>query len=441
MQPEAPQNPPEVSLLRRAWDALRRRPFLKLAALLLAIVFWAYNIASDPSLTIEKTIANVPVTVSSQDLETLRSRGLTVIDDLNNITVKLRVEVRQADYDSATASAFQPRLELASQINNAGPAQEVFFTAPRSSSGTILSFEPASIPVNVEEFKSRSRVPIVVEPRGNSGTPLWYTNVTTDPSSLSVSGPMSLVDQIQRAVVILPLNALSPSRPDDSLSAVLELQDASGNPISSSLLSIRADSIEVKDVRISLSVYPVKDVPVNAASAVTGLPAHGYVLRDVRVTPETVGVAASADVLAELETLYAANPLDISDMTESVTANLTLRSITDAAHMSLHTVTVEVDIGPATHVHAYNNMPVTVMGFDPTLTPKLSHEEMDVIIRGDYDEVQQLRASDVTLFVDASGLAAGVHMLDVQCIVNGTDAFTFEPELPRVTLTLTESGE
>lgn len=64
MQPEAPQNPRNVrDHLRRALRVIRRHPFMKLAALLLAIVFWVVVIASDPSLLIEKTFTDAVVTV------------------------------------------------------------------------------------------------------------------------------------------------------------------------------------------------------------------------------------------------------------------------------------------------------------------------------------------------------------------------------------------
>jgi len=42
--------------------------------------------------------------------------------------------------------------------------------------------------------------------------------------------------------------------------------------------------------------------------------------------------------------------------------------------------------------------------------------------------------------VDATGLSEGVHLLDVRCSVNGTETYSFEPEFPRLTLTLTKTS-
>lgn len=440
MQPETPQSPkPFSAMLRRIWNAMRRRPFTKLAALLIAFVFWAIVIASDQSLIREKTIANVPVTITGQ--ETLRSRSLIVMDDLTSgtITVKLRAEVRQGDYDSTDASTFTPRLELASQISHAGPDQRVYFTAPESSAGTVIAFEPDSILVNVEEYTTRNRIPVIVEYEGELSTPLWFSTPMPDPWQVTVSGPKSYVDQVRRAVVKLPLGSLSATRTDDSVVGLIELQDDNQNAVTSPMLRITSDSVNIDSARIDLSVYPMRDIPVNVESLVSGIPAHGYEISDVRVTPAEIAVAAETEVLSEIEALFASSSVSVEDLSESLSAAVQLRSPSGIEHIASTEVTVEVDIVPADHVHVYNNLPVTVLGLDPGLTAKLSHSEMDAIIRGKYDQVQGLKASDVSLFVSAAGLEAGVHLLDVECIVNGTEQYEFEPELPQITVTLTES--
>lgn len=443
MQPDSPQKQPQNEqpwriMLQRIWNAVHRRPLLKLAALLIAAAFWAIVIASDPTRLIERTIMNVPVAVSGQ--ETLRSRGLTVMDDISTgtITVKMRVEVKQSDYDRATAENFSARLDLSSQISTEGKNQRVNFTAAPSAYGTVLSFEPEYVELDVELFTSRSRVPVVVEQTGQSREALWLDSPTPDPSQVAVSGPKSLVDQIRRAVVTLPKEDLSASKPQDSVTSKIELQDASGNVISSPQIRISNDSITVVDARIDVMVYPVKDVPVDLESALIGVPGHGYTLQNVTITPETVAVAADEDILGSIESLYVATPLNIAGQTETMTSTVTLNSVSGAARMTATEVTIEAEIVPAEHVHVYNDLPILVMGAASDLSIKLSHEQMDAVIRGDYDDVQGLAKKDITLYVDATGLEEGVHMVDVLCIVNGTEEFIYDAEFPRVTLTLSK---
>lgn len=438
MQPEAPQTEkPWKELLTRIWNAIHRRPIPKLVALLLAIIFWVLIVASDPTLTIEKTIVNAPVTVVGQDA--LRTtKGLTVIDDISTgtITVKMRVQVRQSLYNQATAENIAPQLNLSSQITQAGENQPVYFTAGSTSYGTVLSFEPEFITLDVEPYIQRSRIQVVVQQTGESETPLYVESAIPDPLRLVVSGPKSLIDRVQRAVVQLPLSSLSPERTTDSLSAYIELQDADGAIISSPQIRITSESINVDSARIDVTVYPMREVPISTESMIIGVPAHGYRLDSVRMLPETVAVAGPQAVLDELETLYLTASIDVSGMTESFSTTAALRSVSGTVFRSVDEVTVEASIVPAEHVHAYNDLGILVMGIAPGLSATLSHEEMDIILRGDYDEVQGLIQSDITLYVDATGLGAGAHTVDVQCLVNGTEAFSIEPEYPQVTLTL-----
>lgn len=438
MQSDAPKTPnPFVDILKRMGNALRRRPLQKLAALFLAIVFWAVVIANDPTLVIEKTIANAPVSVTGQTV--LLNRGLIVMDDLTRgtITVRMRVQVRQADYESANASTFQPKLDLDSQITQAGPNQEVFFTATNTSTSKVISFDPPSIPITVENYTSRSRIGIVVEKQGESGEPLWVTNISTDPAQITVNGPQSVVSKINRAVVVLPMESLSAARTSDSITALLELQDADGKAITSPLLNITSDSVKVDSVNISLDIYPMREIPVDVESAITGIPEHGYEVTGVNLSPETIAVAAPQDVLDTLDAIYISAPVDVSRASSVEPTPVTIRSIPDSVHIATNTVVVEPIITPAEHVHVYNNIPLKIIGLDAGLAASLGQDVMDVILHGDYDKVQGLKADDITLYVDATGLTEGLHTLDVLCIVNGTDEFTFEAEYPTVLLTLT----
>ncbi len=439
-QPQVPQTEkPVPSQLRRIWNAIRRHPFMKLSAVLLAVIFWATVIASDPSLTLEKTFINATVTV--EGLEALRSRGYTVMNDLTStpITVKMHVDVKRSDYDRATVEAFSPKLNVSTQISGVGKAQKVRFAATYANLGTA-TFEPEYIEVDVEAFTSRSRIPVTVVQKGETAEPLWFSTPTTDITQVTVSGPASLVDQVRRAVVTLPLNSLTPDRPQDTITSLIELQDASNNPISSPLLKIASEiSMNVDSARISLNVYPTREVPVSLDSAVVGLPAHGYMLEDVRVSPQSVSIAAPADVLDAIDALHVSSPIDITGQSTSQIVTSALRSVSGVVHSAASDVVVEADLTPATHVHTYVDIPVTVLGVSPDLTAKLNTNKMSVVLSGAYQSVETLKADSLHLFVDATDLAAGVPTLEVTCQVDGSESFDYTLEMPRLMLTLTRS--
>lgn len=420
---------------RRFLKALFQRPFLKLGALLLAVFFWALVIASDPSLLIEKTLAGAVVSVSG--METLRNRGLTVTTDLTSspITVKMKVQVKQGNYELVTNESFVPRLDLAQQVSTVG-TQQVKFTVPTTTLGKVLSFEPDSIEINVEPYTPRKIIPVVIDQVGESAEPLWVGQPRVDPQQVVLSGPKSLVDSVRRAAVRLDRGSLSTARPTDSMAVLLELQDEAGNPIVSPLLNITSDSVVINSVTVSVDVYPMREIPVSVDTAAIGIPAHGYALQAVHITPDTVFVAASPQTLDAIDTLHIASPVDVSDSSVSVIESSGLRGLSDLRYLSTTEVLVEAEVAPAIHTHTYTAIPVAVMGASSDMVAKVSHGTMRCVISGDYTAVEGLSAEDIYLYVDATGLPEGTYAVPVLTRVDGTEAYDVSLEWPEVSLTL-----
>ena len=106
MQAPVPETQKKAdSRMKLIWKRVRRHPFLKLTAVLIAILFWMIVIASDPTLERQKEMT---ATVSVTGADTLRSRGYVVTDDLTSspITVNITAKVTQGNYDRATAASF-----------------------------------------------------------------------------------------------------------------------------------------------------------------------------------------------------------------------------------------------------------------------------------------------------------------------------------------------
>ena len=82
MQAPVPETQKKAdSRMKLIWKRVRRHPFLKLTAVLIAILFWMIVIASDPTLERQKEMT---ATVSVTGADTLRSRGYVVTDDLTS---------------------------------------------------------------------------------------------------------------------------------------------------------------------------------------------------------------------------------------------------------------------------------------------------------------------------------------------------------------------
>ena len=439
MQAPVPETQKKAdSRMKLIWKRVRRHPFLKLTAVLIAILFWMIVIASDPTLERQKEMT---ATVSVTGADTLRSRGYVVTDDLTSspITVNITAKVTQGNYDRATAASFSPRLDL-SQITSDGQ-QEVSFSAGYSTYGEIQSFEPKSMTVNVERYITRSRVPVVVRVTGEMPQGLWRSATSCDPNLVSVSGPASLVEQVRRAVVELPLEGLSADMEDCQVTSPVTLETADGQTISSPLIRITFESVTVDSASIECSVLPTRSVAVDAASAITGTPAHGYEVGEIRVSPETVTVADSAEALKNLEAMFVQSPVDVAGATEDLLVTVPLAGATAHSYCSAREVAVSVTIRPATHTHTYNDLPVQVENLGPGLKAALSRAKLGAVLSGAYQDMESLKAANIHLYVDAQGLAAGVYNVEVQCRVDGAESYDFTPQQQTLTLTIQSEAE
>ncbi len=439
MQAPVPETQKKAdSRMKLIWKRVRRHPFLKLTAVLIAILFWMIVIASDPTLERQKEMT---ATVSVTGADTLRSRGYVVTDDLTSspITVNITAKVTQGNYDRATAASFSPRLDL-SQITSDGQ-QEVSFSAGYSTYGEIQSFEPKSMTVNVERYITRSRVPVVVRVTGEMPQGLWRSATSCDPNLVSVSGPASLVEQVRRAVVELPLEGLSADMEDCQVTSPVTLETADGQTISSPLIRITFESVTVDSASIECSVLPTRSVAVDAASAITGTPAHGYEVGEIRVSPETVTVADSAEALKNLEAMFVQSPVDVTGATEDLLVTVPLAGATAHSYCSAREVAVSVTIRPATHTHTYNDLPVQVENLGPGLKAALSRAKLGAVLSGAYQDMESLKAANIHLYVDAQGLAAGVYNVEVQCRVDGAESYDFTPQQQTLTLTIQSEAE
>ena len=94
---------------QRLWRLIYHNWPWKLLALFLALCLWAGLITQDPTLTRERVFTDVTVSVVGPD--TLRrNSGLIVLSGLEdeNLTARLRVDVPQREYNTVTASNYNP---------------------------------------------------------------------------------------------------------------------------------------------------------------------------------------------------------------------------------------------------------------------------------------------------------------------------------------------
>ena len=430
-KPDAPRGP--FRELRRAISRiLGSRAFLMALSLLTAVVFWSILVASDGTLTREKTFQNVAVSVTGES--TLKSRGYIVMDDLDSLIsgVKLTVEVTQSNYSRVSGTSYNPHIDLTQVTGEGENVLNVAFSSQLY--GPVVSCEPSSVRVNVERYITR-RVPVVLETSG--GLPGYYLDsAKTDPTMLSVSGPQSLVSQVARAVASIDVSLLSGERRSDRNSVQIRLQDAAGNTVESDLIEITNQTVLTDTVVVETELVPMREVPLEVESLVTGEPAEGYELLEVTASQESLLIAAADEVLDAITALTTDQPLSIEGATQDVTGTVRLRRPTGIENTVPYDVTVTARIGETTAQRTLRQVQVEVDGLDDSLRASLSREKQTVQLTGPYTFINGLSQSDVRLFVDVNGLGEGTHVVPVQISIDNAPEFACALSSPEITVTI-----
>lgn len=430
-KPDAPRGP--FRELRRVISRiLGSRAFLMALSLLTAVVFWSILVASDGTLTREKTFQNVAVSVTGES--TLKSRGYIVMDDLDSLIsgVKLTVEVTQSNYSRVSGTSYNPHIDLTQVTGEGENVLNVAFSSQLY--GPVVSCEPSSVRVNVERYITR-RVPVVLETSG--GLPGYYLDsAKTDPTMLSVSGPQSLVSQVARAVASIDVSLLSGERRSDRNSVQIRLQDAAGNTVESDLIEITNQTVLTDTVVVETELVPMREVPLEVESLVTGEPAEGYELLEVTASQESLLIAAADEVLDAITVLTTDQPLSIEGATQDVTGTVRLRRPTGIENTVPYDVTVTARIGEMTAQRTLRQVQVEVDGLDDSLRASLSREKQTVQLTGPYTFINGLSQSDVRLFVDVNGLGEGTHVVPVQISIDNAPEFACALSSPEITVTI-----
>ena len=405
---------------------------LKLLSLVLALVLWAGLITQDPDLTREKRFQDVHVTVNNEDI--LRVNGYIVISDLNALLsdVDLTVEVPQMQYAAAQASNYNVRVDLNRLQKSAGEQELNILTTSTSTYGKVTRVSPSTVKVMVEEYEIAS-FPVNVAQTGETPEGFYAVSVTRDPEWITVSGPRSLVDRVDRAEAVLDMSGLPAREGTVQRSLHFELLDAEGQVVSSEHLQVTRERINV-----GVTLYTSRDIALLTAQLYTGVPAEGYEVTDVHVTPSYVTVAGRQSVVETIDLLQTARLVNVNGAKGTVTSTVELAKPQNLQWISATRANVTVVIRPVQETASIADVPVTLQGLPEGWSAENAPETVQVRITGEAAWVNALTAADVQVVCDVSGLGEGTHDVTLRCEVAGGEehphVLETEPAALQVTL-------
>ena len=393
----------------------------KLLALFLAVCLWAGLISQDATLTRERVFNDVTLSVTGAD--TLRrNSGLIVLSGLEEdaLSVRLHVNVPQREYNSVSASNYNPRVDL-TRITGTGEQTLKINTTSTSTYGSVRAVSPETITVVVDEYVTNYRVPVSINQTGAYPEGYYGGTPSTNPSVVALSGPKSLVDRITRICVDFDVSRLAAREGKVRTALPMRFLTADGEEVESSLLEVTSADVVLRTIIVEQELYPTRTIPLSDAVLTEGDPALGYQLKGVTVSPSVLLAAGETESLAAVETLFIDEPVDISDRNESFTVEVRVKKPSELEYISATSVTLTVEIAPIIVSRTFDGIKLSARGIGQGLSVKLGVKNLSVVLTGPQLLVNNLRSANVSGYVDVSGLEAGEYELPIQLHVEDRD--------------------
>ncbi len=415
---------------------------LKLLSLVLALALWSGLIMQDPTLTREKTFRDVNVAVNNTDI--LKRNGYVVTTDLDALLqhVDMTVDVPQMQHAQAQPVNYNIRVDLNRLEKRAGEQEISILTTDSNTYGSVTRVSPSTITVMVEEYVTLNFIPVNLVCSGKTPDGFYALGVTHDPEWITISGPRSLVERVERAEVELDMSAL-PAREGLAVRSLpFTLLDEAGSLIESDMLQVTHESVLRERVNVSVTLYACREIPILEAGLYSGVPADGYEVTDAFVSPSSITVVGQRSVIDKVNLLQTSKSVSIDGAADTVTATIDLNLPLNLQWMSENKATVTVVILPRQSTAVIQDVPVRLAGLPEGWTAALDQPTAQVRVTGDEVWVERLTAEDVALTCEVSNLAPGEHEVAVSCEIIQDDghAYILETEPETVTVTVTAAG-
>ncbi len=399
-------------------------------ALGLSFALWAFvSITENPEERV--TFEDVPVQVRNL------SPGLVMVDQnglpdpaLSNVTVI--VETDRATQNELRQTDVRAYVDLGN-IDTAGERRVPVNVEPTRTNidFAVANIEPGMLAVRIEQMVNAT-VPITITIQGNPpfgferGEPVVTSNAQ-ELEQVQISGPQSRVARVELVRAVVNIDQRSASY---SSALTLEPIDSNGQVIAG--VSVEPNTV---NVRVPIrSIVGLKRVPVLAT--ISGDPAVGYVVTNVRASLQLINLTGSSGPLDEVEQVETA-PVDITGATQTFTRTVPIRFplLTTPQVGEPTEVTVTVQIAPITRPFQVQlPFQVQITGVRNGLIVNATPDIIEVALTGSVRALDQLDSANLVATVNISGLAPGVYVLTPQLAL--PTAISVSGDIPGVTVTI-----
>ncbi len=399
-------------MFRRIGRVIMNNFGLKVLAAVFAVILWLaiVNVA-DPNTTATFT---VPVTIEHPDY--LADQGMTyeILDNTDEFTFTVEgprsVVEELSEDESFTATADLEKIndsltevKINLEINNAY-SNRLEITSPQPN--LLLQVEARV----TEEFD------IEVVTDGAPAADCYVESAQAKPSTVTVEGPQSLVEQIASAQVSVNVDE---AEEDVSSEGTIVLLGENGAELDKDRLTL-----DVNEVEASVKIFMTKEVPLRFNK--NGEPAEGYWSAAPECNVDSVAIEGDASTIRDTDEIEInSERLDVTNAEQDITVQLTLSNyLPDGVTLAEgEPDSIEVTLPIVEAYVAEVEMPtdnLSAANLADGLTMTIQGDSIPVTLTGPKDIIDSVNANRLKGTVDASGYGEGSYDLPVDVETDGT---------------------
>lgn len=356
--------------------------------------------------------------------------GLIVLEGEEQF-VRVDLSILRDEMNRLTVSDFVAEADL----TGLGPGEHQIPVAiraqPYAPPSRLLGPIPDRIIVELDEVMTRT-IPIEAELLDRSSLPQTYRilNVSTDPASVTISGPRSIVEPIDKVVAQARVEGARETVVRSVRPQLVGLANNDSRWVTT--------NVEQAAVQIEIGLRPgYRDLIVGVD--VQGEPTAGFWVSSITPEPALMTVVGQPEVISALNGIVATEPIDVSGLSEGeFTRAARLQLPEGVSPLNEGIVQVRIKIEPQTSSKRVSVRP-TVTGLQPGLVVSdtaIIPAEVTVLLKGPITELENLDLEEVLVTLDVSERGLGTHLITPIIQPPGTlVAESINPELVEVTIT------
>ena len=392
---------------------------LNIVSAVFAVILWTVIVnIYDPNTSY--TFSNITVQLVNTQSLTEKNYTFEVVDGgkisvtvsgPKSVVTDLKTSDIAATADLSKVTAFTDYVDIQVQVVKDGQVLNNVEAVPRTS----------ALKLSIEN-RDTNTYAVNVNTTGTPANGYAVASTTTSPTYIKVTGPTSLVEGVASVGVNVDVSG---AKGTVNTQSDINMYDSDGNIITNEELEM---SSETADVIVEMA--RTKTVPVVVKTS--GTPSQDCVVTGTSLSQTSVVISGQQEALSKIDNItIPSSAVSVDGLSEDKTYTFKLTDYVPSGVKivsdSRLQVTVKISKASTKTVHISSDA-IKIENVSSGYNAVIEGTGIDVIISGTGTILDNVSATDITCNVNAAGLSAGTHSVDVSvsvpdgCSVSGNSS-------------------